>query len=196
MQVLRNRPKKSGKKKYRFVKGGATAAPRKRKAANSSAKKAPARNSVKKARPTKSRAATKSRVSKPVRKQVKRTPVRLDSPGWSDLKKSGNGRKASRFKESRLLSTLSTVKTSLVILALAALVSLYVGHVQSTVDLVNDVYQARKENLSLSTFLAKKQGEYNTKIGPAVIYPLAYDLGLREGRGTEVPVIVGAESGN
>lgn len=193
MQVLRNRPKKSGKKKYRFVKGNTSAAPRKRNAASSSVSKAPARNSVKKTHSTKTRASAKSQVKTKVKRSTARKSVILDSPGWKDLKTNGNGRVESKTKESRLLGTLSTVRFSLGILAVAVLVSLYVGHVQATQDLVNDVYLARKENLSLSTKLEKTQGAYNTKIGPAVIYPLAYELGLREGRGSEKPVIVGAE---
>ena len=192
MQVLRNRQKKSGNKKYRFVKGNTAAAPRKRKPASNTSKKAPARNSVKKTRPSETRASAKGRVRKPVRKLVNRTPASIDAPGWKDLKTAENGRIDSKLKDGQLLSTLSTVKTSLGILAAAVLMSLYVGHVQATQDLVNEVYQARKENLSLSTFLDKKQGEYNSKIGPAAIYPRAYELGLKEGRGTEQPVVVGA----
>lgn len=192
MQVLRNRPKKSGKKKYIFVKGNTAAAPRKRKPGSNNSRKAPARNSVKKTRSTETRASAKGRVRKPVRKLVIRTPASIDAPGWNDLKTSENGRTGSKFKDGKLLSTLSTVKTSLGILAAAALMSLYVGHVQATQELVNDVYQARKENLSLSTLLDKKLGEYDSKIGPAMIYPRAYELGLKEGRGTEEPVVVGA----
>jgi hypothetical protein len=195
MQVLRNRPKKSGKTKYTFVKGNTSAAPRKRNAASSSVGKAPARNSVKKTHTSKTRASAKSQIKTKTRAKriTTRKSVILDTPGWKDLKTAGNGRVESKGKESRLLNTLSTVRFSLGILVVAVLVSLYVGHVQATQDLVNDVYLARKENLSLSTQLDKTQGAYNTKIGPAVIYPLAYELGLHEGRGSENPVIVGAE---
>jgi hypothetical protein len=196
MQVLRNRPKKSGKKKYNFVKGSTSATPRKRKATSKSVKKAPARNSVKKTRTPESRASPGSQVKKRVKKQAKkrtrRAPVAIDTPGWSDLKTTKNGRTGSKAVERRLLSTLSTVKISLLILATAAVISLYVGHVQATQELLNDVYLARKDNLALSTLLEKKQGDFDTRIGPAVIYPLAYDLGLRESLGIEQPVVVGA----
>lgn len=85
---------------------------------------------------------------------------------------------------------MSTLRFSLGILAVAALFTLYVGHVQATQDLLDDVYQARKENLALHLELNVLQGEYDTRTGPAVIYERANALGLREDKETASPIFV------
>jgi hypothetical protein len=189
MQVSRTKQKdKSAKKKLRFVKGQTTTSPRKRVAKSNSPRKAPERNSVKKTRIVP--AAKPSRSDK--KKEAARAPraVIADLPGWSDLKNSKNDRAAKPAAEPRLLASMSTLRFSLGILAVAALFTLYVGHVQATQDLLDDVYQARKENLALHLELNVLQGEYDTRTGPAVIYERANALGLREDKETASPIFV------
>ena len=86
------------------------------------------------------------------------------------------------------MSALSTVRISLGILAVAALFTLYVGHVQATKDLLNDVYQERKDNFTLNLKYSQLQGEYDTATGPGEIYERAGALGLEDRKLTEPPI--------
>lgn len=195
MQVSRTvRKAKSAQKKYRFVKGHSGTAPRKRKVTSTTARQAPGRNSIKKSNPNQSPAnSKKARSSRKKVQQKNARPsntLRTDEPGWADLKEARNNLVGTAHTSPGFLTKLSTVRFSLGILAVAALFTLYVGHVQATQDVLNEVYQAKKENFSLQLEYNRIQGRYDTATGPAVIFERARVLGLREQWGIASPVYV------
>ena len=185
MQVQRTRDKKKPiRRKYRFIKGQSSSAPRKREK-TAVAAPAPARNSIKKVS-----AAKKTARKRTVDRETSRAPrtAFLDAPGWDDLKIERNDRVRKNNRESQILSALSTVRISLGILVVAALFTLYVGHVQATKNQLNELYQVRKNNFALNLKYNQLQGEYDTATGPAVIYERAAALGLKEQKLSGPPV--------
>lgn len=98
-------------------------------------------------------------------------------PGWTDLEPSNRRRRAEGGGS--FLERVSTTRFALVILALGAAFTLYVGHVHSTTDLLNDLQAARAENQQLHLKHNRLQGEFDRRTGPSVIYERARDMGLR-----------------
>ena len=66
------------------------------------------------------------------------------------------------------------------ILAIAGLFTLYVGHVHATTDVYNQLQQARAENQRLHLKHNRLKGAYDRRTGPSVIYERARALGLQE----------------
>ncbi|MCS3671073.1 cell division protein FtsL [Salinibacter ruber] len=98
-------------------------------------------------------------------------------PSWTDLEPSQNRRR--RTSEGAFLENVSTLRFSLLILAVAAVFTLYVGHVHATTDLYNQLQQARTENQRLHLKHNRLQGEFGRQVGPSVIYERARELGLK-----------------
>ncbi|MCS3829972.1 hypothetical protein GGP91_002058 [Salinibacter ruber] len=98
-------------------------------------------------------------------------------PSWTDLEPSQNRRR--RTSEGAFLENVSTLRFSLLILAVAAVFTLYVGHVHATTDLYNQLQQARTENQRLHLKRNRLQGEFGRQVGPSVIYERARELGLK-----------------
>ncbi len=68
----------------------------------------------------------------------------------------------------------------MLILAVAALVTLYVGHVHASQNLLTEVQQLRRENLNLHLKYNRLKGSFDEVASPARIYARAHDLGLVE----------------
>jgi hypothetical protein len=85
------------------------------------------------------------------------------------------------------------VRFALVILALAALFTLYVGHVHATQDLVARVQEARQANRSLHLKHNRLKGAFDRATGPAVIQRRAQQLGLEENLAYGPPITVEEE---
>lgn len=100
-------------------------------------------------------------------------------PSWSDLEPDRNRRRTGD-DDASFLQRVSTLRFALIILAIATLFTLYVGHVHATQSLLADVQQARKANQDLHLKHNRLKGEYDRKTGPSVIYERARALGLRE----------------
>lgn len=100
-------------------------------------------------------------------------------PSWSDLDTGPNRRRRGTDGTS-FLQRVSTVRFALIILAIATLFTLYVGHVHATQSLLADVQKARSVNQDLHLKHNRLKGEYDRKTGPSVIYERARALGLRE----------------
>jgi len=98
-------------------------------------------------------------------------------PSWTDLEPSQNRRRSS--SEGTFLENVSTLRFSLLILAVAGVFTLYVGHVHATTDLYNQLQQAQSENQRLHLKHNRLQGEFDQRVGPSVIYDRARALGLR-----------------
>jgi cell division protein FtsL len=99
-------------------------------------------------------------------------------PGWADLEPSTNRKRTA--SGDTFLQNVSTVRFALLILAVAGLFTLYVGHVHATTDLYNQLQQARAENQRLHLKHNRLKGEFDHRTGPSVIYERARELGLQE----------------
>jgi len=98
-------------------------------------------------------------------------------PGWKEL----SNEEARRDKRSEgFLERVSTVRMVLIILALGAAATLYVGHVHATQDLLARVQEAREVNRSLHLKHNRLKGAFDRATGPAAIHERAQALGLEE----------------
>ena len=100
-------------------------------------------------------------------------------PSWADLEPSTNRRRRAPGDRS-FLENVSTGRFALLILAIAGLFTLYVGHVHTTTDLYNQLQEAQAENQRLHLKHNRLKGAYDRRTGPSVIYDRARDLGLQE----------------
>ncbi len=76
---------------------------------------------------------------------------------------------------------LTPARTALLILAVAAAFTLYIGHVHATQELLSEVQTAQREHLRLNLKYNRLKGEFDRATGPAMIYERARALGLEEG---------------
>ncbi len=112
--------------------------------------------------------------------RVRREPVPDEGvPGWDALSKSVPRR--SRRTEREEQPRLTTARFTLWLTGLALGATLYVGHVHATQQLFETLHAAKKENLRLHLTLDQLKGELDRTAGPAVLYPKARRLGLKEG---------------
>ena len=100
-------------------------------------------------------------------------------PGWNELV-TANQRALGGGRRATFLERISTTRFALLIVALAILFTMYVGHVHATQDLLADVQQLRRENLQLHLKYNRLKGEFDQMVGPSVIYERARELGLEE----------------
>lgn len=152
------------------------------------------------AKTTRRQAPTKAKTGKPVKNAVrrkKRTAVRQkqqtsrtqttkhsrprnDLPNWRDLATS-NERAPSRSRLGAHVDKVSTVRFGLLLLAVAAVFTLYIGHVHATQDVLVKLQQQRRANLQLHLKRNQLKGEFDRATGPAVVYQRARAEGLEEG---------------
>lgn len=99
-------------------------------------------------------------------------------PGWGDLAPEKN--KRTTKSSGNFFERISTVRFALLILVLAAVFTLYVGHVHATQDLLAKLQEARRVNQSLHLKHNRLKGAFDRATGPAVIHERAQELGLRE----------------
>lgn len=97
-------------------------------------------------------------------------------PEWSDL----SGGRSSDGARASLLRHVSTGQFALLIAGAALAVTLYIGHVQATQDVLVRLRQAQQENQRLHMRLTRLQGEFDRATGPSIIYERAHKLGLEE----------------
>lgn len=98
-------------------------------------------------------------------------------PSWTDLEPSRNRLRPD--SGGAFLENVSTVRFAVLILAIAGVFTLYVGHVHATTDLYNQLQQARTENQRLHLKHNRLKGAFDRRTGPSVIYERARELGLR-----------------
>lgn len=122
---------------------------------------------------TKRRATTKARTTKPASEEWRQ--------GWDALRTPENARMPRAPRANPALQSVSTKRFGLVVLLIAALFTLYIGHIHATQDLLSALQQTRRENLQLHLKYNRLKGEFDRVTGPAVIYERADALGLKEG---------------
>lgn len=110
-------------------------------------------------------------------------------PSWADLEPSTNRRRGATGDES-FLENVSTGRFALLILAIAGLFTLYVGHVHATTDVYNQLQDVRAENQRLHLKHNRLKGAYDRRTGPSVIHDRARELGLQESVTYGAPITV------
>lgn len=100
-------------------------------------------------------------------------------PGWKDLT-GANRRRAGSARGQSFLASFSTSRFALLIVGLAVLFTMYVGHVHATQDLLAELEHTRRENLRMHLKYNRLKGEFDRMVGPEVIYARAHPLGLIE----------------
>jgi hypothetical protein len=138
-----------------------------------------ARNAVKKATPATRRATAKRRKATPkgaAPKRLREDPL----PSWKDLDKPTNERIQGRPQEVGFLATVSTTRFAVLILAIAAAFTLYVGHVHGMQDLLVDLQSVRQDNMRLHLEYNRLKGNFDRATGPSLIQERARALGFVE----------------
>lgn len=108
-------------------------------------------------------------------------------PRWRDLS-SDTGQGAPRSSADGLFEAVSTLRLALMIIAAAAMVTLYVGHVYATSELLTEVDQLRRDNLELHLRHNQVKADFDRVSGPATIASRARILGLVEAIPTGHPI--------
>lgn len=100
-------------------------------------------------------------------------------PDWRDLSGGKAGRKSGP-EMGGVFAAASTLRLALLIIAAAAIVTLYVGHVYATSELLAEVESLRRENLELYLKHNQIKADFDRVSGPATIAGRARTLGLVE----------------
>ena len=111
-------------------------------------------------------------------------------PGWRDLAENNGVREAPRKESDQWLGAVSTARFLAVVLAVATLFTLYVGHVFATQELLSEVQGLRNEQLALEMTFDKLQGDYHRVTGPERISEAARDMGLQDRLRMASPIIL------
>ncbi len=135
----------------------------------------PAPNAVRR----KKRSAARKNQGSGAKAAGRKAPARV-LPGWRDLATT-NEREAGRPRALAQIDKVSTMRFGLVLLAVATVFTLFIGHVHATQDLLDDLQQARRENLRLHLQHNRLRGEFDQATGPSVVYERAGAMGLVEG---------------
>jgi len=101
-------------------------------------------------------------------------------PGWRELATS-NKREEHRPRSVASIENVSTLRFGMVLLALATVFTLYIGHVHATQDVLAELQRARRDNLQLHLELNRLKGDFDRATGPSVVYQRARSMGLEEG---------------
>lgn len=88
--------------------------------------------------------------------------------------------------------TVSTLRFAAILSAIAGAVTIYIGHIYATQDLLNSLEPVRRDNLELHLELDRLRGKLEEVTGPSVIYRRAMQLGLQEGGPFNATIRVGA----
>jgi hypothetical protein len=100
-------------------------------------------------------------------------------PGWDALTKAVPRR--SKGAGAGTKQSITTAHFALWLTGMALAATLYVGHVHATQQLFETLHTLKKDNLRLHLNLDQLRGEMDRAAGPAVLYPEARRLGLKEG---------------
>ncbi len=111
---------------------------------------------------------------------ARRTRASHDLPSWRDLATS-NERAPGPSRLGTLIEKVSTVRFGLLVLAIAAVFTLYVGHVYATQDVLVELQQMRRENLRLHLKHNQLKSAFDRATGPSVVYQRAWAMGLEDG---------------
>ncbi len=111
---------------------------------------------------------------------ARRTRASHDLPSWRDLATS-NERAPGPSRLGTLIEKVSTVRFGLLVLVIAVVFTLYVGHVYATQDVLVELQQLRRENLRLHLKHNQLKSAFDRATGPSVVYQRAWAMGLEDG---------------
>lgn len=148
-------------------------------------RRAPKRAVAKRAVSKRAKARPASAPRKP--RRASRTVDTENLPGWSDLSR-GKASKGLRPEWDGLFAAVPTLRLALMIIATAAIVTLYVGHVYATTNLLTEVEQLRSDNLDLHLTHNQVKADFDRVSSPARIAQRARGLGLVEAVPTGTPI--------
>lgn len=111
-------------------------------------------------------------------------------PGWRELAEGNASRQRPRQESPTWLGAMSTARFVVIVLAVATLFTLYVGHVFATQDVLTEVQGLRNDQLALEMTFDKLEGEYHRVTGPERVFREARGLGLEDRLLEGAPVIV------
>ncbi len=96
-------------------------------------------------------------------------------------------------REGRVSQTLMGISTRyfvLLVFGVSVLFTGWVGHVSSTHDLLTQLQEAKRSNLTLHLRHNRLKAAFDAATSPTVILPRAQALGLEEGLGYGVPITI------
>ena len=102
-------------------------------------------------------------------------------PDWSEIDRPENRRVAQRRRQTTGPAAWPTARTLLWLVVFGVLLTLYIGHVHATKQLLVQVQDLRQENLQMHLKYNRLRGELQESAGPATVYERARRLGLTEG---------------
>jgi cell division protein FtsL len=102
-------------------------------------------------------------------------------PDWSELDRPENRRVPRARRRANGPASWPTARTLTWLAVIGLLLTLYIGHVHSTKQLLVEVQELRQENLQLHLKYNRLRGEFQASAGPATVYDRARRLGLEEG---------------
>ncbi len=172
-----DREKRASRTRVRVVKSTTASKTTRTRAKKASSRKAPQRASV----PKNDKVASQKRVRAA-------NKISQDALQWNDLIEAENLLANDKTEDHSFLGAISTLRFTLGVLAIACVFTLYVGHVYATQDLLAEVQQARRDNLSLRLQFNRTKGLYDAATGPAIIYQRAHALGLEERQVSGPPI--------
>ncbi len=83
--------------------------------------------------------------------------------------------------ERKVIARVSTLQFGIIIFLLAGILTVYIGHIHTSQDLLAEINSQRKENVRLHLQHKQLVADYNAIVGPSVIYRRAENLGLERG---------------
>lgn len=102
-------------------------------------------------------------------------------PDWSEIDRPENRRVAPGRRQTTGPAAWPTARTLLWLVVFGLGLTLYIGHVHATKQLLVQVQDLRQENLQLHLKYNRLRGELQESAGPATVYERARRLGLTEG---------------
>ena len=81
----------------------------------------------------------------------------------------------------KVIARISTLRFGLVIFIIAGILTLYIGHVHTSQDLLAELNTLNRENVRLHLQHNRLVANYNASIGPSVIHQRVPALGLQRG---------------
>lgn len=115
--------------------------------------------------------------ARPKQTSRRSAPAHNDLPDWADLQADAAPRVS---PAESYLAQISTPRFFVLVFALAAACTLYVGHVHATQHTLAMLQETRQDNLRLHLKHNRLKSTYDANTGPAVIYERSAALGLEQ----------------
>ncbi len=126
-----------------------------------------------------------SRAKRPARRKATASAL----PSWGDLASTkGAATRRARAPKSGFVDGVPTLRFALVVAAVCAVLTLYVGHIYATQALVAEVQQLEREHHRLVLKHNRLRGETDRMASPTTVLHRAAALGLEPGSAYGPPI--------